>query len=361
MTTVKLHDFAAALAFVNAVGAAAEAANHHPDIDIRWNTVRLVLTTHDSGGITLLDLALAGVVDRLRPDIRADDDADDGEATVRPRGSSSAARRLSTSPGAGAEPLDVGADRPVLLLQVVEQLLHLRRVGREDLVDVLERLAALGVLRDELGPQPQHGRAAQRVVGHHRRLVHAQQREHDGREDAGAVLAGGAVEHGRAARRARPAPRGRPGSGSPASRTISRYCVPSRPGPAVEVLGIGQLVDEGEVVERHRVGLDVEAAPLQLGAGAQVDDRPDAELAQHGEVGLGQLAQAVGPEERAPARPRAVAGLVAAQVAEVDRALQRDHPVKGLCHVSAPPRSCSSSACSLHARAVAPDTSANSR
>jgi 4a-hydroxytetrahydrobiopterin dehydratase len=69
-TSVKLHDFAAALAFVNAVGAAAEAANHHPDIDIRWNTVRLTLTTHDSGGITVLDLALAGVVDRLRPDSR---------------------------------------------------------------------------------------------------------------------------------------------------------------------------------------------------------------------------------------------------------------------------------------------------
>jgi 4a-hydroxytetrahydrobiopterin dehydratase len=73
VTTVKLHDFAASLAFVNAVGAAAEAADHHPDIDIRWNTVRLVLTTHDSGGLTLLDLALAGVVDRLRPDSRADD------------------------------------------------------------------------------------------------------------------------------------------------------------------------------------------------------------------------------------------------------------------------------------------------
>jgi 4a-hydroxytetrahydrobiopterin dehydratase len=69
-TTVKLHDFAAALAFVNAVGAVAEAANHHPDIDIRWNKVRLVLSTHDSGGITLLDLALAGAIDRLRPDTR---------------------------------------------------------------------------------------------------------------------------------------------------------------------------------------------------------------------------------------------------------------------------------------------------
>ena len=70
-TTVKLHDVAAALEFVTAVGAAAEAANHHPDIDIRWNTVRLGLSTHDSGGITLLDLALAGAIDRLRPDERS--------------------------------------------------------------------------------------------------------------------------------------------------------------------------------------------------------------------------------------------------------------------------------------------------
>jgi 4a-hydroxytetrahydrobiopterin dehydratase len=67
VTSVKLHDFAAALAFVNAVGAAAEAANHHPDIDIRWNTVNLLLTTHDSGGLTVLDLALAAAIDRLRP------------------------------------------------------------------------------------------------------------------------------------------------------------------------------------------------------------------------------------------------------------------------------------------------------
>jgi 4a-hydroxytetrahydrobiopterin dehydratase len=67
VTSVKLHDFAGALAFVNAVGAAAEAANHHPDIDIRWNTVNLVLSTHSAGGITVLDLALAAAIDRLRP------------------------------------------------------------------------------------------------------------------------------------------------------------------------------------------------------------------------------------------------------------------------------------------------------
>jgi 4a-hydroxytetrahydrobiopterin dehydratase len=66
-TTVELHDFAAALAFVNAVGAAAEAVDHHPDIDIRWNKVRLVLTTHSAGGLTVRDLALAAVIDRLRP------------------------------------------------------------------------------------------------------------------------------------------------------------------------------------------------------------------------------------------------------------------------------------------------------
>jgi 4a-hydroxytetrahydrobiopterin dehydratase len=67
VTTVELRDFAAALAFVNAVGAAAEAANHHPDIDIRWNKVHLVLATHSAGGITVLDVALAAAIDRLRP------------------------------------------------------------------------------------------------------------------------------------------------------------------------------------------------------------------------------------------------------------------------------------------------------
>jgi 4a-hydroxytetrahydrobiopterin dehydratase len=67
VTSVKLRDFAAALEFVNAVGAAAEAANHHPDIDIRWNRVNLALTTHDAGGLTNFDLALAARIDALRP------------------------------------------------------------------------------------------------------------------------------------------------------------------------------------------------------------------------------------------------------------------------------------------------------
>lgn len=58
-------DFADALAYVNAVGALAEAADHHPDIDIRWNAVTLRLSTHSAGGITEKDLELAGRIDAL--------------------------------------------------------------------------------------------------------------------------------------------------------------------------------------------------------------------------------------------------------------------------------------------------------
>jgi 4a-hydroxytetrahydrobiopterin dehydratase len=58
-------DFADALAYVNAVGALAESMDHHPDIDIRWNLVTLRLTTHSAGGLTDLDLELAGRIDSL--------------------------------------------------------------------------------------------------------------------------------------------------------------------------------------------------------------------------------------------------------------------------------------------------------
>lgn len=63
--TFKFRDFAAAMAFVNRVADAAEAADHHPDIDIRWNRVTLTLSTHSEGGVTDKDLALAHEVDRL--------------------------------------------------------------------------------------------------------------------------------------------------------------------------------------------------------------------------------------------------------------------------------------------------------
>ncbi|HTV10273.1 MAG TPA: 4a-hydroxytetrahydrobiopterin dehydratase [Acidimicrobiales bacterium] len=58
-------DFAAALAYVNEVARLAEGANHHPDIDIRWNKVVLRLSTHSAGGLTQADLDLAHQLDTL--------------------------------------------------------------------------------------------------------------------------------------------------------------------------------------------------------------------------------------------------------------------------------------------------------
>jgi 4a-hydroxytetrahydrobiopterin dehydratase len=63
--TFQFKDFPAAIRFVNAVAEMAEAAWHHPDIDIRWNKVTLALTTHDAGGLTEKDFALAAKFDEL--------------------------------------------------------------------------------------------------------------------------------------------------------------------------------------------------------------------------------------------------------------------------------------------------------
>ena len=64
--TFEHKDFVAALSFVNRVGGLAEKAGHHPDIDIRYNKVRLGLVTHDAGGLTSKDFDLAAAVDNLR-------------------------------------------------------------------------------------------------------------------------------------------------------------------------------------------------------------------------------------------------------------------------------------------------------
>ncbi len=58
-------DFAESMRFVNSVAELAEAANHHPDIDIRWNTVTLHLSTHSEGGVTQADLDMAKKIDAL--------------------------------------------------------------------------------------------------------------------------------------------------------------------------------------------------------------------------------------------------------------------------------------------------------
>jgi 4a-hydroxytetrahydrobiopterin dehydratase len=58
-------DFVSAMDFVNAVADKAELAGHHPDIDIRYNKVRLALVSHDAGGLTPRDFDLAASLEAL--------------------------------------------------------------------------------------------------------------------------------------------------------------------------------------------------------------------------------------------------------------------------------------------------------
>jgi 4a-hydroxytetrahydrobiopterin dehydratase len=53
--------------FINRIAPAAEGMNHHPDIDVRYNKVKLTLTTHDEGGLTRKDFKLAARIDGIRP------------------------------------------------------------------------------------------------------------------------------------------------------------------------------------------------------------------------------------------------------------------------------------------------------
>ena len=58
-------DFRASLRFVNAIGELAEKAGHHPDVNIRYNKVRVALVTHDAGGITAKDFDVAESINRI--------------------------------------------------------------------------------------------------------------------------------------------------------------------------------------------------------------------------------------------------------------------------------------------------------
>ena len=58
-------DFIHAMGFVNSVALFAERANHHPDMDIRWNKITLSLSTHSEGGITGKDISLAKKISSL--------------------------------------------------------------------------------------------------------------------------------------------------------------------------------------------------------------------------------------------------------------------------------------------------------
>jgi 4a-hydroxytetrahydrobiopterin dehydratase len=63
--SVECASFPAAIDLVRRVADAAEEMNHHPDIDIRWRTVRFAVSTHSAGGVTSFDIDLAKQIDRL--------------------------------------------------------------------------------------------------------------------------------------------------------------------------------------------------------------------------------------------------------------------------------------------------------
>lgn len=65
--TIGLPGFPDAITLVNDIAQAAEQADHHPDIDIRYNTVHLALSTHSEGALTDKDMALAARIDELVP------------------------------------------------------------------------------------------------------------------------------------------------------------------------------------------------------------------------------------------------------------------------------------------------------
>lgn len=62
--TFEFDDFAGSISFVNEVARLAERYDHHPDIDIRWNKVKLVLSTHSEGGLTARDFDVANEIEQ---------------------------------------------------------------------------------------------------------------------------------------------------------------------------------------------------------------------------------------------------------------------------------------------------------
>lgn len=61
----KFKDFVQAIKFVNKLVEPAESAGHHPDIEISYNTVKILLTTHDAGGLTQKDFDLARLISQI--------------------------------------------------------------------------------------------------------------------------------------------------------------------------------------------------------------------------------------------------------------------------------------------------------
>ena len=64
-TTRRFKDFIQAIEFVNKLVEPAESAGHHPDIEISYNKVKIILTTHDAGGLTQTDFDVARAISQI--------------------------------------------------------------------------------------------------------------------------------------------------------------------------------------------------------------------------------------------------------------------------------------------------------
>jgi len=67
--SIEFADFPTAVEFVNRLAPICEGLDHHPDLALRWRWVDVVLATHSAGGVTELDLTLAGNVDEIAADL----------------------------------------------------------------------------------------------------------------------------------------------------------------------------------------------------------------------------------------------------------------------------------------------------
>jgi len=170
-TRFRTGDFATGLALVNAIGALAEQANHHPDVDLRYPHVNVALTSHDASGVTSRDVALARAISAAAADLGVVADPSStsvveialdsaGYEEVKPFWR--AVLGLADSPAHEEELLDPSGSLPTLWFQATEpheeprQRFHLDvRVPPEVAEDrIAAALAAGGVLvSDEQAPR----------------------------------------------------------------------------------------------------------------------------------------------------------------------------------------------------------------
>jgi 4a-hydroxytetrahydrobiopterin dehydratase len=67
--SIEFADFLTAAEFINRIAPRCEELDHHPDLALRWRWVDVELSTHSAGGVTDLDLTLAGIVDEVAADL----------------------------------------------------------------------------------------------------------------------------------------------------------------------------------------------------------------------------------------------------------------------------------------------------